>query len=78
LPLYFHILRMTIGKRIRTDTLSPIYTSYSTFMNLSADIVFERIQSLSKKEFALGGPMDIGPRMSEDTVSADIDGIHVG
>jgi hypothetical protein len=30
-----------------------------------------RIQSLSEKEFALGGTMDIGPRMSEDTISAD-------
>jgi hypothetical protein len=38
----------------------------------SADIVFERIQSLSKKEFALGGPVDIGLRMSEDTISADL------
>jgi hypothetical protein len=38
--------------------------------------MFERIQSLSKKEFALGGPMDIGQRMSEDTVSADICKIH--
>jgi hypothetical protein len=49
---------------------------HSTFTKLSADIVFERIQSLSEKEFALGGPMDIGPRMSEDTVSAGLDGIH--
>jgi len=44
--------------------------------NLSADIVFERIQSLSEKEFALGGRMDIGPKMSEDTVSADLHRIH--
>jgi len=43
---------------------------------LSADIVFEQIQSLSEKEFALGGTMDIGPRMSDDTVSADFKGIH--
>jgi hypothetical protein len=34
-------------------------------------MVFERIQSLSKKEFALGGPMNIGPRMSKDTMSDD-------
>jgi hypothetical protein len=33
------------------------------------DRVFERIQSLSKKEFALGGPMKIGPRMSENILS---------
>ena len=26
-----------------------------------AAVVFERLQSLSEKEFALGGPMDIGP-----------------
>ena len=40
-------------------------------------MVFERIQSLSKKEFALGGPIDIGPpRMSEDTVSAGLHGIY--
>jgi hypothetical protein len=32
------------------------------------DIVSERIQSLSEKEFALGGPMDIGTRMSEDII----------
>jgi hypothetical protein len=30
---------------------------------------FERIQSLSKKEFALKGTMNIGPRMSENTMS---------
>jgi len=35
-----------------------------------ADIVFERIQRLSKKEFALGGPMDIAPRTSENIISA--------
>jgi hypothetical protein len=39
---------------------------------MSADMVFERIQSLSKKEFALVGPMNIGPRMREDTISADL------
>jgi len=38
--------------------------------------VSERIQSLSEKEFALGGTMDIGPRMSDDTVFADLDEIH--
>jgi hypothetical protein len=43
---------------------------------LSAVIVFERIQSLSEKEFALGGPIEIGPRMSEDTIPADLHGIH--
>jgi hypothetical protein len=42
----------------------------------STDMVFERIQSLSKKEFALGGPTYIGPRMSEDTISADEHEIH--
>jgi hypothetical protein len=41
-----------------------------------ADIVSERIQGLSKKEFALGGPMDIGLRMSEDTISANLHVIH--
>jgi hypothetical protein len=40
------------------------------------DRVFERIQSLSKKEFALGGPMDIGPRMSDNTIYADLYEIH--
>ena len=55
----------------------PFYPRRLTFIiHLSADIVFERIQSLSEKEFALGGTMDIGPRMSEDTVSADLNGIH--
>jgi hypothetical protein len=39
-------------------------------INPSAGIVFERIQSLSEKEFALGGPMNIGPRMSENSMSA--------
>jgi hypothetical protein len=38
--------------------------------------MFERIQSLSQKEFALGGPMDIGLTMSEDTISADLCKIH--
>jgi hypothetical protein len=38
-------------------------------------MVFERIQSLSEREFALGGPMDIGPGMSEDIISADVRGI---
>jgi hypothetical protein len=52
--------------------------SHSTFTNFSADIVFERIQSLSEKEFALGvrPPKAERTRMSEDTVSADLDGIH--
>ena len=57
-----------------TDNLNTFSLHYSK--NLSADIVFERIQSLSKKEFALGGPMDIGPRMSENAMSADLSGIH--
>jgi hypothetical protein len=34
-------------------------------------MVFERIQSLSEKEFALAGPIVIGPRMSEDIISAE-------
>jgi hypothetical protein len=37
-------------------------------------MVFERIQSLSEKEFALGGPSALGgfgTRMSENTVYAD-------
>jgi len=38
-------------------------------LQLIGDIVSERIQSLSEKEFVLGGPMVIGPRMSEETVS---------
>jgi hypothetical protein len=46
------------------------------FIDLSADIVSERIQSLSKKEFALEGPMDIGLRMSEDNVSADLHTVY--
>jgi hypothetical protein len=37
---------------------------------------FERIQSLSENEFALGGPMNIGPRMSENTMSTDFHGIY--
>jgi hypothetical protein len=41
------------------------------FHELSADIVFERIQSLSKKEFALGVRLR-RTRMSEDTMSADL------
>jgi len=49
---------------------------YSLLKNLAADIVFKRIQSLSEKEFALGGPMDSGPIMSVDTMSADLRAIH--
>jgi hypothetical protein len=37
---------------------------------------FERIQSLSEKELALGGPMNIAPRMSENTMSTDFHGIY--
>jgi len=39
-------------------------------------MVSPRIQSLSAKEFALGGPMNIGPRMSENAMSTDFHGIH--
>jgi hypothetical protein len=52
------------------DHLPMILNLY--YSDFPADIVSERIQSLSQKEFALGSPMHIGLRMSEDTVSADL------
>jgi hypothetical protein len=57
------------------NILSPL-SKLKLFKNFPADIVSERVQSLSEKEFALGGPIDIGPRMSEDTVSADLNGFR--
>jgi hypothetical protein len=39
-------------------------------------MVFERIQSLSEKEFALGDPIHLGSRMSENAISDDDHGIH--
>jgi hypothetical protein len=52
------------------------FVSLPTFIihNVSADLAFGRIQSLSQKEFALAGPICIGLRMSEDAMSADLSG----